>query len=120
MAGRMRDSWISRRQLMTRVRDLADQHKIPLRPQGPGPAFHVVRLKPGALEVPIKDYRDYVSRQDSARWAHLRHCLLDCGVRAIERSLWFVSLAQTRKDIREALVKSTPAFAQHAREWKPL
>ena len=43
---------------------------------------------------------------------------LDCGVRAIERGLWFISLAHTEKDIREALVTSAPAFARHASEWK--
>jgi glutamate-1-semialdehyde 2,1-aminomutase len=107
-------------QLMTGLRDLADQHDIPLRPQGPGPAFHAVMLKPGAAEGPIKDYRDYVSRQDSTRWAHLRRCLLDHGVRAIERGLWFISLAHSENDIRDALAKSAPAFAQHAREWKPV
>ena len=106
------------RQLMTGLRALADQHNIPLRPQGPGAAFHAVMLKPGATEGPITEYRDYVRRQDAPRWAHLRRCLLEQGVRAIERGLWFISLAHREADIREALEKAAPAFALHAAEWK--
>ena len=106
------------RQLMTGLRALADQHGIPLRPQGPGAAFHAVMLKPGASEGPITEYRDYVRRQDAPRWAHLRRCLLEQGVRAIERGLWFISLAHREADIREALEKAAPAFALHAAEWK--
>ncbi len=106
------------RQLMTGLRALADQHNIPLRPQGPGAAFHAVMLKPGATEGPITEYRDYVRRQDAPRWAHLRRCLLEQGVRAIERGLWFISLAHREADILEALEKAAPAFALHAAEWK--
>jgi glutamate-1-semialdehyde 2,1-aminomutase len=106
------------RQLMTGLRALADQHGIPLRPQGPGAAFHAVMLKPGASEGPITEYRDYVRRQDAPRWAHLRRCLLEQGVRAIERGLWFISLAHREADILEALEKAAPAFALHAAEWK--
>lgn len=105
-------------QLATGLRTLADRHGIPLRPQGPGPAFHSVMLKPGAAEGAVRDYRDYVRRHDAPRWAHLRRCLLDHGVRAIERGLWFISLAHTEVEIREALQRAEPAFAQHAAEWK--
>jgi glutamate-1-semialdehyde 2,1-aminomutase len=76
-------------------------------------------LKPGAAPGPIRDYRDYVQRHDAPRWAHLRRCLLEHGVRAIERGLWFMSLAHTDADIDAALTGATPAFAQHAAEWKP-
>ena len=58
--------------LMAGLRELADRHGIPLRPQGPGCVFHAVMLKPGAEEGPVMDYRDYVRRQDAPRWAHLR------------------------------------------------
>jgi glutamate-1-semialdehyde 2,1-aminomutase len=74
-------------------------------------------LKDGAAEGPVSDYRDYARRQDAPRWAHLRRCLLDHGVRAIERGLWFVSLAHEEKHIDEALARAKPAFAQHAAEW---
>ena len=90
-----------------------------MRPQGPGPAFHTTLLKPGAAEGPIKDYRDYVHRQDAPRWAHLRRCLLDEGVRAIERGLWFISLAHRPADVDEALQKAERGFERHASEWKP-
>jgi glutamate-1-semialdehyde 2,1-aminomutase len=40
-------------------------------------------------------------------------------VRAIERGLWFLSLAHREADIDEALTRSAAAFARHAREWTP-
>ena len=104
--------------LMSGLRALADRHSVPLRPQGPGLVFHCALLKPGATEGPIRDYRDYIRRHDAPRWAHLRRCLLEHGVRAIERGLWFVSLAHTATDIDEALRRAEPAFARHAAEWK--
>lgn len=105
--------------LMAGLRAIADRHEIPLRPQGPGAAFHSVMLKRGADEGPVKDYRDYVRRQDAPRWTHLRTCLLDQGVRAIERGLWFISLAHRQQDIDEALTRAEAAFAKHAADWKP-
>ena len=105
--------------LMAGLSALAQRHQIPLQPQGPGLAFHTALLKPGAAPGPIRDYRDYVRRHDAPRWAHLRRCLLEAGVRAIERGLWFLSLAHRDADITEALQKAAPAFARHAAEWKP-
>ncbi|WP_395749589.1 aspartate aminotransferase family protein [Prosthecobacter sp.] len=105
------------RKLMYGLRILADQHGIPLRPQGPGLVFHTVMLKPGAAEGPVRDYRDYARRQDVPRWTHLRRCLLDEGVRAIERGLWFISLAHREADIEAALAGAARAFAKHASEW---
>lgn len=98
--------------LMQGLRALADQHGVPLRPQGPGLAFHCAILKPGAAEGPITSYRDYVQRHDAPRWAGLRRCLLEEGVRAIERGLWFISLAHTDADIDEALERAGRAFAR--------
>jgi glutamate-1-semialdehyde 2,1-aminomutase len=105
--------------LMTGLRALADRHGVPLRPQGPGLVFHSVMLRPGAAEGPVRDYRDYVRRHDAPRWAHLRRCLLESGVRAIERGLWFLTLTHTDADIAEALARAETAFARHAAEWKP-
>ncbi len=76
-------------------------------------------LKPGAEPGPIREYRDYVRRQDAPRWAHLRRSLLEEGVRAIERGLWFVSMAHASRDIDEALQRAAPAFARHAATWRP-
>jgi glutamate-1-semialdehyde 2,1-aminomutase len=100
--------------LMQGLRTLADQHGVPLRPQGPGLVFHCAMLKPGAAEGPITSYRDYVQRHDAPRWAALRRCLLEEGVRAIERGLWFISLAHTDADIDEALERAARAFARFA------
>lgn len=102
---------------MSGLRTLADEHGIPLRPQGPGLVFHTTMLKPGAAEGPVTSYRDYVLRHDAPRWAHLRRCLLEEGVRAIERGLWFLSLAHTEADVDEALKRASKAFARHAAEW---
>ncbi len=105
------------RRLMAALQRLGEQHAIPLRPQGAGLIFHTVMLKPGAAEGPICDYRDYVRRHDAPRWAHLRRCLLEEGVRAIERGLWSISLAHTDSEIDEAIVRSTRGFARHAATW---
>lgn len=104
--------------LVAGLKHLADDNKIPLQPQGPGLVFHAGMLKPGAEEGPITSYRDYAKRHDAPRWAHLRRCLLEAGVRAIERGLWFMSLAHTEADIDEALKRAKPAFARHAAEWQ--
>lgn len=100
--------------LMAGLSSLAARHALPLRPQGPGLVFHTAMLKPGAAEGPMKDYRDYVTRHDAPRWAKLRRCLLEEGVRAIERGLWFISLAHTEADIDEALQRAERAFARFA------
>lgn len=105
------------KKLMSGLRGLADEFSVPLRPQGPGLVFHTVMLKPGADDRPAVDHRDYASLHDGPRWAHLRRCLLESGVRAIERGLWFICLAHTEQDIAEALERARPAFARHAKEW---
>ena len=97
---------------------LARSHGIPLQLQGPGLVFHCAMLKPGAPAGPIQNYRDYAQRIDAPRWAHLRRCLLEEGVRAIERGLWFISLAHTEADIDEALVRAGRAFARHAEAYR--
>lgn len=105
-------------QMMAGLTQLAQEHEVPLIPQGFGLVFHCTMLKDGVEEGPILDYRDYALRHDAPRWAHLRRCLLEEGVRAIERGLWFISLAHTQTDIDEALQRSARAFARHAAEWK--
>jgi glutamate-1-semialdehyde 2,1-aminomutase len=97
---------------------LARKHNVPLYPQGPDLIFHTVMLKPGAALGKVRDYRDYVTRHDAPRWAHLRRCLLEEGVRAIERGLWSVSLAHNDSHIDEALVRAGRAFSRHASGWK--
>jgi glutamate-1-semialdehyde 2,1-aminomutase len=104
-------------QMMAGLRALADRYEIPLRPQGPGLVFHTVILKAGAEDRPVVDYRDYTKRHDAPRFAHLRRCLLEEGVRAIERGLWFLSLKHTAADITEALERAERAFSRHAKEW---
>ena len=106
------------RLLMAGLAALAHTHGLPLRAQGPGLIFHAVMLKPGAAEGPIRDYRDYVRRHDAPRWAHLRRCLLEEGVRAIERGIWSISTTHTAADIEEALRRAAVALARHAETWR--
>ncbi|RFC42879.1 MAG: 1-aminomutase [Verrucomicrobia bacterium] len=106
-------------ELMAGLSALATKHGIPMFPQGPGHVFHCTMLKPGSAPGPVGSYRDYVRRHDAARWAHLRRCLLMHGVRAIERGLWFLSLAHTRADVAQALERAEAAFAQHVAQWTP-
>lgn len=105
------------KQLMQGLEEMGLRHGVPLRPQGPGLVFHSVMLKSGALEGPVRNYRDYVQRHDAPRWAHLRRCLLEAGVRAIERGLWFLSLAHREEEVSEALRRAEGAMARHAAEW---
>jgi glutamate-1-semialdehyde 2,1-aminomutase len=105
------------RLLMHGLAELAGKFGVPLRTQGPGLVFHSTMLKPGAPEGPILEYREYARRHDAQRWAHLRRCLLEEGIRAIERGLWFMSFAHTPEDIAETLRRAEPAFARHASEW---
>ncbi|ATC65793.1 aspartate aminotransferase family protein [Nibricoccus aquaticus] len=104
--------------LMKGLLDLAQEHGVPLRPQGPGLIFHTVMLKPDAPEGTVLNYRDYVRRHDAPRWANLRRCLLEEGVRAIERGLWSISLAHNEADIDETLRRAALAFRRHAAAWQ--
>lgn len=107
------------RRLMAGLAELAAKNGIPMRPQGPGLAFHTVILKPGAAEGPVMNYRDYVTRHDAPRWAHIRLMLLEEGVRAIERGLWSISTTHTDQEINDTLARASVAFTRHAAEWKP-
>jgi glutamate-1-semialdehyde 2,1-aminomutase len=104
--------------LMEGLTALGQANGVPLRPQGPGLIFHAVMLKPGATEGPIRDYRDYVRRHDAPRWAHLRRCLLEEGVRAIERGLWSICLPHEERHIDLALERAAIAFRRHASTWQ--
>jgi len=105
--------------LMKELSQLAAEFHIPLRPQGPGLIFHTVMLRPGASEGAVRDYRDYAVRHDAPRWAHLRRCLLEEGVRAIERGIWSICLKHTAQDIDDALGRARTAFKRHAESWQP-
>ena len=107
-------------EMMAGLRCLADRYGVPLRPQGPGLVFHTVMLKPGASGGRVLNHRDYVLRHDAARFAHLRQCLLEEGVRAIERGLWFVGMEHRDSDVHEALERADVAFKKHQAEWSPV
>jgi glutamate-1-semialdehyde 2,1-aminomutase len=104
--------------LMRGLKKLADQHGVPLRPQGPGLVFHTMMLKPGASEGPAHNHRDFTMRQDLERWHHLRLCLLEEGVRSIDRGLWFISFSHTEADIESTLARAERALVRHADAWQ--
>lgn len=105
-------------EFMAGLREAADRHGIPLRPQGPGLVFHTLMLKAGAEDKAALDHRSYILSHDAPRWAHLRRCLLEEGVRAIERGLWFLSFKHTAEDIADALTRVDKAFARHKAEYQ--
>jgi len=105
------------RKLMEGLDNLAAKYGIPLMTQGPGLVFFSMMLAPGAPPQRVSNFREHVTRHDLARWAHLRRCLLEEGVRAIERGIWFISLAMTEEDIQEALIRADRAFARHLEGW---
>lgn len=101
------------------IQKIADDYGVPIMTQGPGIAFHTTMLTDPDDRQPVREYRDYVQKHDGPRFAHLRQCLLEEGVRAIERGLWFISLAHTEMDIEETLERSKAGFQRHAETWKP-
>jgi glutamate-1-semialdehyde 2,1-aminomutase len=77
-------------------------------------------LKAGASEGDARDHRDYMLRHDAPRWAHLRRCLLEEGIRVVERGLWFLSLAHRTLDLEEAVVRIDRSMKRHKGEWKSI
>ena len=106
------------RRMMLGLRELADRYSVPLRMQGPGLVFFSTMLLEGADDEPVRNYREHTTRHDMRRWAHLRRCLLEEGVRAIERGIWFISFSTNDELIAQALVRAENAFERHALEWK--
>jgi glutamate-1-semialdehyde 2,1-aminomutase len=51
---------------------------------------------------PLRDYRS-ATTQDTARYHRFTAALMERGVRALERGLWYVSTAHTEADIDETL-----------------
>jgi len=103
--------------LMEGLANLARKYDVPLMSQGPGLVFFTTMLAPGAEPSRVTNYRQHVTRHDMPRWTHLRRCLLEEGVRAIERGIWFISLATTEEHVEEALVRADRAFERHVEGW---
>ena len=98
--------------------NLAGKYDVPLMTQGPGLVFFSTMVAPGAEHGRVTNYRQHVTRHDMPRWTHLRRCLLEEGVRAIERGIWFISLATTEEHVEEALVRADRAFERHVESWE--
>lgn len=57
------------------------------------------------------DARDIQTHTQPDRWARIRLLLLECGVRVLERGLWYLSLAHQREDIDTTLARVELALA---------
>ena len=75
----------------------AESAGVQVQIQGIGPMFHVA-----FADEPLTDYRTS-TRQDVPRYHQLCRALLERGVRALERGLWYVSTAHATEDIHETL-----------------
>jgi len=86
-------------QLMTGLVDLGQRLEIPLHVQGLPCAFHVSFNE----QPPLRDYRDWVTKCDKARYDDFVFAMLSNGVRLIGRGLWYVSAAHTEDQVAQTL-----------------
>lgn len=86
-------------ELMTGLVDLGHRMEIPLHVQGLPCAFHVSFNE----QPPLRDYRDWVTKCDKARYDDFVFGMLSNGVRLIGRGLWYVSAAHTEDQVAQTL-----------------
>ncbi len=85
--------------LIDGVREIAARHGLPLHVQGLPCAFHLSFNE----DPPIRDYRDYARHADKQRYEAFTVGLLERGVRAIGRGVWYVSAAHTEEHVEKTL-----------------
>ena len=85
--------------LMTGLTEISRRHEVPLHVQGLPCAFHVSFCE----DPPLRDYRDYATKTDPARYAEFTLAMLERGVRLIGRGIWYVSAAHTEEQIERTL-----------------
>ena len=83
--------------LMAGLRQLASDHGLDLNVQGVPMAFHA-----GFGDGPVTDYRS-LGRLDAARYNQFTLALIDHGVWAASRGIWYLSAAHEESDIDETL-----------------
>ena len=86
-------------QLMTGLAEIGSRRDLPLHVQGLPCAFHVSFCN----EPPIRDYRDFATKTDQARYADFTLAMLERGVRLIGRGIWYVSAAHTEEQVERTL-----------------
>jgi glutamate-1-semialdehyde 2,1-aminomutase len=95
-------------QLMTGLADLGRQLQIPLHVQGLPCSFHVSFTE----EPPLRDYRDWATKADKARYNDFSTAMLENGVRLIGRGIWYVSAAHTEEQIAQTLEAAEKSLAK--------
>lgn len=94
--------------LMDGIRALAQRHDLPLLVQGFPAAFHVAFTSLSA----IREYREYALHCDTERYGRFKVALLQRGVRALDRGIWYLSAAHTPEQIARTLDAVDSAFAE--------
>ncbi|MCC6458113.1 MAG: aspartate aminotransferase family protein [Caldilineaceae bacterium] len=95
-------------QLMTGLADLGRRLQIPLHVQGLPCSFHVSFTE----EPPLRDYRDWATKADKARYNDFSTAMLENGVRLIGRGIWYVSAAHTEAQIAQTLEAAEKSLAK--------
>ena len=80
--------------LMAGLRKVAADRGVPLLVEGPGPMFQTY-FTPATS---VRNYREFAAT-DRAAMARFQQLLLERGVNAVPRGLWFLSTAHTDDDI---------------------
>lgn len=96
------------RQLMAGIRDLGDEHGLPLHVQGLPMVFHVSFGTDDAT-----DYRS-LQRRDLARYEQLAQALVERGVWVAGRGVWFVSASHGPDELEAALTRFDATLADWA------
>lgn len=94
--------------LMNGIREIAHRRDVPLHVQGLPCAFHLSFNE----NPPIRDYRDYAQHADKSRYEKFTVALLERGVRAIGRGIWYVSAAHQESHVERALEAVDGALKQ--------
>jgi glutamate-1-semialdehyde 2,1-aminomutase len=91
--------------LMDGIRELGEQHGLPLHVQGLPAAFH--------CSFGIEDATDYrsLSRLDGERYARLAAALVEHGIWVAARGVWYVSASHGDEELEAALTRFDQALA---------
>jgi glutamate-1-semialdehyde 2,1-aminomutase len=95
-------------QLMAGLAELGRRHEVPLHVQGLPCAFHLSFTE----EPPLRDYRDWVTKSDKARYAAFTLAMLEQDIRLIGRGLWYVSAAHNEDHVAQTLEAAEKAITK--------
>src|SRR5690606_7194113 len=96
------------RTLMDGIRRLGEDNGVPLHVQGLPAAFHVSFGSPDGGA--IRNHADLASL-DTDRYARFAHTLVDHGIWAAPRGIWYVSAAHGNAEVSETFQRLGAALA---------